>query len=184
MPDFTTPPQLRVATAADADAIAALHTASWRSAYRDALSEAYLQGPIEQERLVFWRDRYSHAGPGLWTVVAEDAKGSLVGFLCALLDHDRDWGNYIHNLHVDPDAKQQGIGRMMMRAAADHFVYALPRRPVYLFVLQSNIAAQAFYNRLGGDPVEELVATQPDGTSARAIRYAWPSVAAFAEGVA
>ena len=39
--------QIRLATLADAEAIAHVHAESWRTAYRGALSDAYLSGPID-----------------------------------------------------------------------------------------------------------------------------------------
>ena len=176
--------RLRDATPADADALADLHTRSWRSAYRGSLAEAYLSGPIEAERRSFWRQRYDHPPHGLWTVIAEDAEGTIQGFLCLLADHDPQWGTLIDNVHDDPAHKGQGLGRAMMRAAGQHLLYALPRRPVYLFVLQENRGAIAFYDRIGGEQAERLVKTEPDGSQHPVFRYAWPSVAAFVEGIA
>jgi ribosomal protein S18 acetylase RimI-like enzyme len=183
MHDEISRPRLRAATVADADALAALHMKSWRSAYRGSMSDTYLDGPIEAERQAFWRERYRQPRAGLWTVIAEDRPGNMLGFLCALLDHDQTWGTLIDNLHVDPNTKGRGIGRLMMRAAAEHLLYALPRRPVYLFVLRDNKPAQAFYDRLGGEPVEAMMKTEPDGSALAVIRYVWPSVAAFIDGV-
>ncbi len=175
--------RLRVATAEDAESIAALHTKSWRSAYRGSFADAYLDGPIETERRAFWQQRYAHPRAGLWTVLAEDATGTVLGFLSLLADHDPHWGTFINNLHTDPSHKGQGIGRLMMRTAGDHLLHALPRRPVYLFVLESNKAARAFYERLGGEAVERLVTEEPDGSQLPVIRYVWTSVASFVEAV-
>ena len=183
MPPDADTPRLRVATQADAEAIADLHTRSWRSAYRGSFSDAYLDGPIEAERRAFWRERSEHPRAGLWTLVAEDRGGAMLGFVCCLEDHDPHWGSLIDNLHVDPAGKGQGIGRLLMRGAGERLFYALPRRPVYLFVLQSNQAADAFYRRLGGVAAETLAKTEPDGTRLPVIRYAWPSAAAFVTAV-
>lgn len=174
-------PTLRAATAADADRVAALHALSWRSAYRGSLSDAYLDGPVETERRTFWRQRYEASRTGLWTVLAEDAAGVLEGFLCLLADHDPHWGTLVDNLHARPDRRRQGLGRALMRAAADHLLHALPRRPIYLFVLEANRSAQAFYRRLGGDAVESLVSDEPDGGRQPVLRFAWASPAALAE---
>ena len=176
-------PHLRVASAADADALAAMHVRSWRSAYRGSLSDAYLDGPIEAERSAFWRTRYAEPPVGLWTVMAEDRAGVPIGFLCLLADHDVHWGTLIDNLHADPDRKGQGIGRSLMRAAGQHLLSALPRRPVYLYVLEANEAARGFYRRMGGESVEALVDTLPDGGRLPVLRVAWPSVAALVDRV-
>lgn len=172
---------LRVATMNDADRVAALHAISWRSAYRGSLSDDYLDGPVEAERRGFWRQRCDHPRTGLWTVLAEDAGGVLRGFLCLLADHDLHWGTLIDNLHAHPDHKGRGLGRALMRAAADHLLYALPRRPIYLDVLERNLAAQAFYQRLRGEKADHLVTEMPDGNRQSVFRYAWASPATLAE---
>ncbi len=177
-------PRLRDATSDDAERLAALHTLSWRSAYRGIYSDAYLGHPVETERRILWRDRCDHPRAGLWTVVAEDDAGDLVGFLCLLADHDARWGTLIDNLHVHPERKGRGLGRVLMRAAADHLLHALPRVPVHLDVFERNAAAQAFYRRLGGTAADHVVHEEPDGSRQTVVRYAWPSPAALADGAA
>lgn len=175
---------LRVATVDDAERVAALHAISWRSAYRGSFSDAYLDGPVEAERRSFWRERFEHPRAGFWTVLAEEADGVLQGFLCLLADHDPHWGTLIDNLHARPDRKGRGLGRALMRAAADHLIHALPRRPVHLDVLECNEPAQAFYRRLGGVRGDRFVTETSDGGRQSVFRFAWPSPAALAEGAA
>ena len=47
----------------DANAIAAVHAESWRTAYRGILSDAYLDGPIDAERRRLWRARCCGQAP-------------------------------------------------------------------------------------------------------------------------
>jgi hypothetical protein len=47
----------RTATAEDSAAVAALHTASWRSAYRGMLPDRYLDVAIDDERAQLWQAR-------------------------------------------------------------------------------------------------------------------------------
>jgi len=46
---------IRAATIADADVIAALHAASWRSAYRGILKDSTLGPTLDGERRTHWR---------------------------------------------------------------------------------------------------------------------------------
>ena len=179
-PDAVT---MRVAAVGDAATIADLHARSWRSAYRGSLSDAYLDGPIFGERQAFWTERLRHATPGVWTSLAE-RDGAPVGFVCALQDHDARWGTLIDNLHADPAAKRQGIGRAMLQTLGEHLASVATRTPVHLFVLDANRDAVAFYLRLGGESVEALVRTEPDGSRVPVTRIAWPDVASFRAAVA
>ncbi len=172
--------RLRVALPQDAERVAALHALSWRHTYRGLLGDSYLDGPVEGERRLFWRNRLDHPPAGLWTVLAEGEDGGLLGFLCLLFDHDPRWGTLIDNLHARPDLKRQGFGAALMRAAASHLLDAPAHPPVYLFVAEENRPAQAFYRKLGGEEVDRVVHDEPDGSRLPALRFAWPSPAALA----
>jgi ribosomal protein S18 acetylase RimI-like enzyme len=171
---------LRLATADDAAAVAALHALSWQSNYRGSLSDAYLDGPILAERDAFWRERLAHPRADLVTLLLE-IDGRLAGFVCALMDHDPRWGTLVDNLHVDPALKGRGLGRRLMRALGDALAAASPG-PVYLYLLASNAAARAFYLRIGGEIVEHMMKEEVDGSVLPVERVAWPSLPAFRDG--
>lgn len=170
--------QIRLATPADADAIAHIHALSWRSAYRGALSDAYLSGPIEAERGAVWRERFARPDAQQYVAVAE-SDGRVVGFVCAYGGHDAQWGTFIDNLHVLPDLKRAGIGRQMMREAATWAERMHPGQGMYLWVLESNAPARAFYERIGGAQVEHGTWTPPDGSALPKLRYAWRDFSAL-----
>ena len=174
---------IRAAQPDDADAVAALHAASWRAHYRGALSDSHLDGPIEAERLAVWRQRLQNPREGQVTLLAEDGN-DLVGFACLFLDHDRSFGTLVDNLHVTAERKGGGIGRALMRQAGETMLHALPRRPAYLDALESNHAARGFYERVGGIAAEHGRSVEPDGSRVAVLRYVWPSPAALIAGTA
>lgn len=51
---------IREAGRDDAAAIAAIHCASWRSAYTNVLEQSFLDGPIEADRIELWRRRLTN----------------------------------------------------------------------------------------------------------------------------
>src|SRR6185369_4532125 len=65
------PLRLRDATGDDAPAIAALHAESWRTTYRGALRDDYLDGHIVRERTTVWRGRLDQPAANQRVVVAE-----------------------------------------------------------------------------------------------------------------
>ncbi len=174
---------LRRAGPADADAVAALHVASWRSAYRGILDDAYLDGPIAAERLALWRARLAE-GPAADVTVVAEAEGAPVGFGCLVVDEDPVWGSLVANLHADPARRGLGIGRELMADLAARARATAAHRPVHLFCLALNGPARAFYEKLGGAVVERTEADEPDGRRHPVLRYAWPTPAALAEGCA
>lgn len=143
---------LRAMRAEDADAVAALHTTSWRSAYRGIFTDHYLDHEADAERRDAWRARLQASAPSAdWGIVAENAAGRLVGFAYVQPAHDPAWGDYLDNLHVAPDFKGAGLGRLLMGAVAERLRHDGSTRPLYLWVLEANTAARRFYERLGAE---------------------------------
>jgi GNAT superfamily N-acetyltransferase len=171
-------PRLRVATASDAAVIAALHAASWRTTYRGALSDAYLDGDVLSERRTVWRERLETPAANQWVVVAE-AAGEVVGFACAYGAKDERFGTELDNLHVRSDRQSGGIGAHLLRAVAEWCAATHPDVGLYLWVLTRNGRARDFYARLGADDAGADVWLPPDGSPVPVRRCVWP-VAALA----
>jgi ribosomal protein S18 acetylase RimI-like enzyme len=170
--------RFREASQTDADAIALLHAASWRTAYRGALSDTYLRGPIEAERIEVWRGRFEKSAQNQFVVVAE-SDHEMIGFVCAYGGHDEKWGTFLDNLHVAPEHKRGGVGAQLMGKLASWSIKAHPGQGIYLWVLESNLAAQRFYKRMGGENAGTDVWTPPDGSALPKIRIAWRDVPAL-----
>ena len=173
--------QYREATAGDAAAIARLHADSWRRHYRGAYLDSYLDGDVVADRMAEWTGRLSRAAPDRHTLVA-DLDGGVAGFAHAILDADPVWGAYLDNLHVRHDLKRMGIGARLLAGTARAVARRRPSSGLYLWVLEQNTAAQAFYQGQGGRRVErELAGPFPGGGHAFAFRYAWPDLSRLAE---
>jgi ribosomal protein S18 acetylase RimI-like enzyme len=169
---------LRAAAAADADAVAALHTESWRHHYRGAYADSFLDGDVLSDRHAVWSRRLAAPGPERITILAE-ADAEVAGFVHVVLDEDERWGSLVDNLHVSGTRQRQGIGSALMAGAAQAVADRATSRSMYLWVLQQNLAAQAFYAARGGRSVERALAEPPGGVPGRLsghpvkLRYAW-----------
>jgi ribosomal protein S18 acetylase RimI-like enzyme len=92
-----------------------------------------------------------------------------------LFDHDPQWGALLDNLHVRSDLKGAGIGTRLLSMAAQELIRSRPSQFVYLWVLDQNTAAQAFYEARGGTRVEtKRRGPFPGGGMAVGHRYFWP----------
>lgn len=169
---------LRPATAADAAAIAALHTASWQTAYAHILSADWLANQLPADRLRVWSARFAAPDPAVHVLLAEDHDG-LAGFVCLLVAADPHWGSHVDNLHVRPGLKGQGLGRRLLAAAAQIALAKAPGLGLDLHVYAANTEARGFYRRLGG--LESLAEKEvaPDGSQQRYQRIWWPDPAAL-----
>lgn len=172
--------EYRVGTSSDSPAVAALHADSWRRHYRGAYSDIYLDGDIVADRLEVWAGRMEQNSEETITIVAERA-GGVVGFIHTVLDADPVWGALIDNLHVAAELKRHGIGTALLTEAARKIAQRRPSSGLYLWVLEQNEAAQAFYAAKRGLCVERDVVEPPGGDPGRLaghptkLRYSWSS---------
>jgi hypothetical protein len=83
---------LRDAAASDADAVAALHTDSWRRFYRGAYSGEFLDGDVLADRQCVWSVRLLQPSMATRTLVATTSDEGLVGFVHVVLDDNSTWG--------------------------------------------------------------------------------------------
>ena len=177
----TTAITLRRAGPDDWAAVAAIHAASWRSAYRGIYPDSYLDDEAPEERRAFWRRALAEMDPELDAVfLAEDATGEPVGFAC-LLRRAEAAGPLLDNLHVLPERKGGGIGRRLIAAAAAWLVGHEPEAALQLGVWKDNVAARHFYARLGGREVEEYRQETPGGGTAEQVRVRWERAGELAQ---
>lgn len=154
--------------------MADLHAASWRLAYRGALSDAYLAGDIVADRRQVWASRLSSPLPRQRVFVCEES-GVMRGFACAYLQEDAQWGCLLDNIHVGASAQRQGLGSRLLGAVAESCAALTPASGLYLWVLQGNEVAQKFYRAHGAQNVGSDVWAAPGGTQVPRFRLAWPA---------
>ncbi len=164
--------RFRDGTPADADRIAELHTASWRSAYAGLMPAEYLHGPLRDEHLAKWRERTAAPVAGRCLLLAE-VEDELRGFIH--LATSVEGRVHVDNLHARPGHVGTGIGHRLLRrgfawAAAEH-----PGQDVYLEVLRGNDRAIAFYEREGGLRTAERTLHLAAGFALEEIEYTWPA---------
>ena len=160
------------ASAADADAIAALHADSWRESYRGSLPDDFLAGPVLRNRQELWQRRFA-GDDGCHTIKATIGD-TLIGFGCVIFDGDPEWGADLDNLHVRTSFKGLGVGARLLHECRSWIHHRDPARAMYLWVLENNHAARRFYDRQGGAAVEQRIIDVTAGITCPAVRYTWP----------
>jgi ribosomal protein S18 acetylase RimI-like enzyme len=166
---------IREAGPADHGAVAGLHVASWRVAYRGILRDAYLDGDLPADRDRVWRERFGWPPARRPLILLAEDGGVALGFIGLLLDQDPVWGSLIDNLHVLPDRRGGGIGARLMRAGAARLAALRPRDRVHLSVFADNRPARAVYEHWGGVQIDSAEEEVPGGGRAVAVRYGWAS---------
>ena len=170
--------RFRAAGPGDAHAIAGLHAGSWQRHYRGAYSDAFLDNDAAGYLLPLWTERLAIPDPQARTILAE-RDGAVVGLAHTLLGQDATWGAFIDNLHVLHGLKRQGIGTRLLALTGQAVLDASPASGLYLWVLEQNSDARAFYAARGGAYAERGEVPPPGGDASRlngkpmGLRYAW-----------
>jgi GNAT superfamily N-acetyltransferase len=170
--------RFRAARPDDAPAVAMLHTDSWQRHYRGAYSDKFLDDEAPEFLARIWTERLSSPPSQACTILAE-SEGVLVGLAHTMLDDDPTWGALIDNLHVRYGVKRQGIGRRLLALTAQTVHRRSSSWNFYLWVLEQNTAAQAFYSAQGGGSVGRHAVSPPEGDPGRingtpyGLRIAW-----------
>lgn len=103
--------------------------------------------------------------------------GCLIGFAHTAFDHDPTWGALLDNLHVAHGHQRRGVGSQLLALTARAVIEG--GTGLYLWVLEQNLDAQAFYQARGGKRVGRALISPPGGVASRLngsptkLRYAW-----------
>jgi ribosomal protein S18 acetylase RimI-like enzyme len=148
--------EIRPATPADAETIAALHVACWAETYTPLAPAEILAEYTLETRLAQWRETLGGGGPQQPppSVFLALRDGAAIGFSAsgaqqsAILG-ERGYAGEFQAIYLLKEAQRHGAGRRLMRVMAQ----ALRERGIEwgsLWVLRHNFTARKFYEKLGG----------------------------------
>ena len=146
---------LRSATPGDAHAIATVHVASWRVAYRGLLPDDVLDGLSVTDRARIWADRLTSPAPRSRTLLVVD-DAAVLGFASTgpAAHVDDPAAGELYAFYLDPRVWGRGHGARLHSGAlgnlrVDGFTHAC------LWVLDGNERALRFYRWQGWAPTGE-----------------------------
>ena len=160
---------IRRARTGDAEAVGRIHVESWNVAYRGIMPDDVIARTDLAYRTTFWAERI--ADPD-WPVFVIEEAGACVAF-CQMIpsrdsDDDSTRVGHITSLHVLPQLRGRGYGRLLM----DHVLAEFRRRDfvgVTLWVVEANHPARAFYEKYGFE-LDGSARTYPK-TNVPEVRY-------------
>lgn len=141
---------LRLAVAADAEALAVVHIKSWREIYKDVFPERVLEELNAARHAAYWRSLVAAAPGG--TVVCERGR-AVMGFLslAAAADDSGESAGEITSIYLDPQHWRRRCGAALMRWALSQAESRGWQR-VISWSLRENRHARAFYESVGFHP--------------------------------
>jgi ribosomal protein S18 acetylase RimI-like enzyme len=144
----TGPETIAEAGASNAAAIAAIHTESWRDAYRGILPDSFLNHDVVDERRRYWDATLAKPRGGGFTLAALQG-GTVRGFILVVRIGEPGYDAVIESLHVMPGERDAGLGRRLIGRAVARLIDE-GASSVALRVYDANESAIRFYERLGG----------------------------------
>jgi len=130
-------------TPGDADEVARVHVRVWQEAYAGLMPEDHLDGLDPILFAGHWRERLLHPGDGVGHWLARDEHG-VVGITTSGPGRDEDPPTPLELYAINVLARGHGTG-----VAAALLARAIGDRAAYLWVLEGNDRAIAFYRRHG-----------------------------------
>lgn len=162
---------VRLASAADADAIGRVQVETWRAAYTGLMPDEAIAGFDVAARQRLWREGLSlPPRPGSATFVVEEG-GQLVGFASvgASQDEEAEAEAELYAIYLHPSRWDRGIGRALLQRA-EEWMRASGFRLAVLWVLEGNERGERFYRAAGweqdGRKVDEF-----QGAAVTELRY-------------
>lgn len=166
---------IRRARLADASGIAAVHVATWRSAYADILPEGVLTG-LSTARLARYYEHSIRLGLAMHVAASYGRGGEppVLGFCSASRVRESALGDgEIETLYMLDDYQNRGLGGQLLRTSARH-LWQIGCRSVFAWVLAEN-PSRYFYQRLGAKFVAAGSTTVGGETFAQSA-FAWDPI--------
>lgn len=172
---------IRPAEIRDAQAIGQAHVQVWNETYRGIMPDALLDRLDAIERAKAWAARIPTFRQNRQTLAVAEHDGAVIAFAgCGPRRKDNlasDGEIYMVNIIRAAKRRHTGTNLMLAMAnalAADGFESA------GLWVLEKNLPARAFYERLGGTP--DIVSEEAhDGVMLTDLAILWPRIETLRE---
>ncbi|MEH6938894.1 GNAT family N-acetyltransferase [Bacillus sp. JJ664] len=165
--------KIREAKISDASGIAKVHVDSWRTTYKNIISNEFLEKLSYEQRTNSWIQNVSN--PNNYVFVAENKEGEIVGFAdCGKrasnqIDHSGD----ITSIYILEEYQGQGIGKQLM-----HQVFIQCKKlgfnKVFVEVLEDN--KTRFFYEYYGAKLRKTDKIKIGGTDLNLLVYEWDCI--------
>lgn len=157
----------KVKRADDFDAIARIYALSWKTAYKGIVPQQYLD-ELSEER---WATVLSDS-PHEAIVAMDGGRYAGISSTCAARDEKMaGWGEII-SIYLLPEYFGKGFGKPLLEAAVSGLIKNGYDK-IYLWVLEDNTRARAFYEKNGFASSEDKISIDIGGKDLIEIRYTY-----------
>ena len=167
---------IREATPDDAQAIAEVHIASWRTSYKDIFPPEVLENQETERRAKMWRESISRPVNNNFLYVAENQDGQIIGFAGGgkqEADGVEGYEGELRVIYILEEYQKQGIGSQLFDAAVKRILEE-GMNSMLAWVLAEN-PSRAFYEKKGGEVIGDRL-YEKEGKFYSAVGYGWKDV--------
>ena len=172
---------VRQAKLEDASAIATVHVAAWREAYRGIVSDEFLANLSIQRRTEQWVNLLSNDSNLDRHAFVAEMNEQIVGFASCGAANDQNAGfdGELNAIYILRAANKLGVGRRLVYEVVNAMI-AQGRNSMMVWVLKEN-PARGFYERLGGEYLLEKPIAIGSETLME-VAYGWRDLSRFQGG--
>ena len=148
-------------------AVSHIYVESWRHAYKGIVPQSFLDGLSEGN----WVKNLDREGISHLVAVAD---GKLIGtssYCRSRFEKYSDFGEII-SIYFLPEYMGKGYGKKLLAAAVEK-LSEMGFRDVFLWVLEENYNARAFYERCGFSPSGERMTSEIGGKTLAELQYCY-----------
>jgi ribosomal protein S18 acetylase RimI-like enzyme len=169
--------QIRIATSDDAQALGAMHVASWRETYTGLLPDKMLSALSIETRSAAWAKIMREPATQHSTVVyLAEHDGTIIGFgSCGAQRTEsltvKGYDGEVSAIYILREFQKRKIGTRLFRAMSSDLI-GRGFNGAALWVLRDNLRARRFYERFGGKVIAEREDVR-DGAVLVELAYGW-----------
>lgn len=159
---------VRRATPEDAALLADIHVTSWQDTYRGVFPDEFLSG-LDRAPRESWFEARIRAGESILVDPDEHPRGFCWYGPVRAEAEGQGWAE-VYAIYAFPDAWGEGHGHRLLTAAAGDMANSGYER-AFLWVLDRNQRARAFYERQGWQLATQLKLEEIGGVQITEVRY-------------
>lgn len=164
--------RVRAATGEDSETIGKIQARTWKTTYKNILTDDFLSTIDESERAQAAITRYSN--PDIKTFVVTESSNDLpVGFVCMGPSREQSLiaDVEVYAIYVLEQHQKSGAGELLLRQALD-YLKSQKGKIAFISVFKSNSKARRFYEKMGGQFIgEDFVVI--DEVRYQTVTYVW-----------
>ncbi|MNK89114.1 Acetyltransferase (GNAT) family protein [compost metagenome] len=143
--------KFRKANITDAEEIARVHVDSWRTTYKNIVSDSYLSQLSVERRKNNWEWTFKNLNKGEVIYVGLNDEDDIIGFACGGQNREKEfeYDGELYAIYLLRETQGHGYGKKLFKLVVESLQNS-GYKSMMVWVLQGNTATN-FYSAMGGE---------------------------------